>query len=70
MTKPIVICGEVNGAITHHPLGSNGFGYDPVFYVPSHECTAAELDRQVKNQISHRGQAMAFLLEQMRQTFA
>ncbi len=67
---PLISQGYWHGTITESQAGHGGFGYDPVFYVPSHECTAAELDRQVKNQISHRGQAMAFLLEQMRQTFA
>ncbi len=67
---PLISEGYWHGIITESQAGSGGFGYDPVFHVPSHECTAAELDRQVKNQISHRGQAMTFLLEQMRQTFA
>ncbi|MEG3766719.1 RdgB/HAM1 family non-canonical purine NTP pyrophosphatase [Alteromonas sp. 14N.309.X.WAT.G.H12] len=67
---PLISQGYWHGTITHEVSGHGGFGYDPIFYVPSHGCTAAELDRQVKNQISHRGQAMSFLLEQMRQTFA
>lgn len=67
---PLISQGYWHGTITKEKAGNSGFGYDPVFYVPSHECTAAELDRQVKNQISHRGQAMAFLHEQLRQTFA
>lgn len=54
---PEVICGEVNGAITHHPLGTNGFGYDPVFWLPSRACTMAELSEQEKGEISHRGAA-------------
>ena len=67
---PLISEGYWHGTITHDISGSGGFGYDPVFHVPSHNCTAAELDRQVKNAISHRGQAMSFLLEKMRQSFA
>ena len=54
---PEVICGEVNGAITHHPLGTNGFGYDPVFWLPWRASTMAELSEQEKGEISHRGAA-------------
>ena len=67
---PLISEGYWHGTITHEISGTGGFGYDPVFHVPSHNCTAAELDRQVKNSISHRGQAMSFLLEKMRQSFA
>ncbi|MBU3022062.1 RdgB/HAM1 family non-canonical purine NTP pyrophosphatase [Aestuariibacter sp. A3R04] len=67
---PLISEGYWHGTIAHEVSGTGGFGYDPVFHVPSHHCTAAELDRQVKNAISHRGQAMTFLLEKMRQTFA
>ncbi|MBU2977797.1 RdgB/HAM1 family non-canonical purine NTP pyrophosphatase [Alteromonas sp. C1M14] len=67
---PLISQGYWHGTITREISGHGGFGYDPVFHVPSHGCTAAELDRKLKNQISHRGQAMSFLLEQMRQTFA
>lgn len=67
---PLISEGYWHGTITHEITGTGGFGYDPVFHVPSHNCTAAELDRQLKNAISHRGQAMNFLLEKMRQSFA
>ncbi|WP_414830011.1 RdgB/HAM1 family non-canonical purine NTP pyrophosphatase [Alteromonas sp. H39] len=67
---PLMSQGAWYGTITDTPSGTAGFGYDPVFYVPSEECTAAELEKQVKNRISHRGTAMATLMTQMRQAFA
>ncbi|MBT7950340.1 MAG: non-canonical purine NTP pyrophosphatase, partial [Gammaproteobacteria bacterium] len=45
--------------------GENGFGYDPVFFVPDHDCTSAELAPEVKNNISHRGQALQLLLQKI-----
>ena len=50
-------CGECSGFITFAPRGKQGFGYDPVFYLPERDKTMAELPLAVKNQISHRGQA-------------
>lgn len=46
------------GRIAHAPAGNGGFGYDPVFYLPDHGCTMAELPAGVKHQISHRGRAL------------
>lgn len=51
------------GEILTEKVGVNGFGYDPVFHVPTHNCTAAELDLAIKNKISHRGQALIKLQE-------
>ncbi|MEK7839630.1 MAG: non-canonical purine NTP pyrophosphatase, partial [Pseudomonadota bacterium] len=57
------ICqGTWEGRILTAPRGINGFGYDPVFYVPSHGCSSAELPAEVKNALSHRGQALRALL--------
>ncbi|MBN2412920.1 XTP/dITP diphosphatase [candidate division KSB1 bacterium] len=53
--------GICEGVITELPSGSNGFGYDPVFYVPDYKCTFAEMDPELKNRISHRGLALAKL---------
>ncbi len=50
-------CGERRGFITFEPKGEQGFGYDPVFYLPELDKTMAELSLEVKNQVSHRGQA-------------
>lgn len=49
--------GRVNGRIAFEPRGEHGFGYDPVFYLSSHEKTMAELPEEIKNQISHRADA-------------
>jgi len=59
---PIICQGTWEGRILHEPRGENGFGYDPVFYVPTHECSSAELEPTLKNQLSHRGQALQKLL--------
>ena len=48
----------IEGVIAEKPAGENGFGYDPIFYVPEYGCTTAELSPEVKNQISHRGKAL------------
>ncbi|WP_234945984.1 XTP/dITP diphosphatase [Caldanaerobius fijiensis] len=58
----IITRGVCDGKIAHEMRGSNGFGYDPVFYVPEYNMTFAELDDMVKNRISHRAKA----LEQMK----
>ena len=62
---PLICDGAWQGYIQTEPSGSYGFGYDPVFYVPTHKCTAAELDTEVKNQLSHRGQALAKLIQKL-----
>ncbi len=49
--------GECRGIITFEPKGEHGFGYDPVFYLPQLDKTMAELPLEIKNQVSHRGQA-------------
>ena len=48
----------VEGMIAHHPAGSNGFGYDPIFYLPEYGMTSAEIPLDRKNEISHRGKAL------------
>jgi XTP/dITP diphosphohydrolase len=59
---PVICQGTWEGSILYRPRGENGFGYDPVFFVPTHACTAAELDSQTKNALSHRGQALRKLV--------
>ncbi|MCO7150904.1 ribonuclease PH [Vagococcus lutrae] len=59
--ESLVVSGEVMGQILTIPRGDNGFGYDPLFYVPSLGQSMAELDEETKNQISHRAQALAAL---------
>jgi XTP/dITP diphosphohydrolase len=58
---PLICQGTWEGHIIHEPRGENGFGYDPLFYVPTHHCTSAELSPEIKNQLSHRGQALRAL---------
>ena len=48
----------IEGRIAHESVGSNGFGYDPIFYVPEYGCTTAEMSPEQKNQLSHRGKAL------------
>lgn len=59
---PIICQGTWEGMITFAPQGENGFGYDPVFFVPTHNCTSAQLPPETKNQLSHRGQALQKLI--------
>lgn len=65
---PVVCHGVWRGTILFAPRGENGFGYDPLFWVPSHQCSSAELPAEEKNRISHRGQAMQLLLNSLRET--
>ncbi len=55
---PFIAQGIWEGKILMHPQGANGFGYDPLFWVPEHDCSSAELTPEVKNSLSHRGQAL------------
>lgn len=59
---PIICQGTWEGVILTEPQGENGFGYDPVFYVPAHKCSSAQLGANEKNLLSHRGQALKKLL--------
>ena len=60
---PLVCQGSWEGRILLEPRGEQGFGYDPLFYVPDQYCSSAELQPAVKNRISHRARASALLLE-------
>lgn len=55
--------GTIEGEIGYAPAGENGFGYDPIFYVPEYGCSTAELTPEVKNKISHRGKALEAMKE-------
>lgn len=59
---PLICQGTWEGRILHSPQGDNGFGYDPLFFVPGENCSAAELPAATKNRLSHRGQALRRLL--------
>jgi XTP/dITP diphosphohydrolase len=61
---PLLCLGSWEGLILRAPRGTQGFGYDPLFYVPTHHCSAAELMPDIKNTISHRAIALRQLLQQ------
>lgn len=65
--EPLLAQGVWEGYIVEQPAGNNGFGYDPVFHVPAHGCTSAQLPPDVKNTISHRGQALRNLVTLMKE---
>ena len=69
-SEPLVAQGVWEGYIVDKPAGNNGFGYDPIFHVPGHGCTSAELPPAVKNSISHRGKALRNLVELMKEAKA
>lgn len=64
--SPLICQGTWEGQILTEPRGNHGFGYDPLFYVPGTDCSAAELAPALKNRLSHRGQAMTHLLAALR----
>lgn len=59
---PLICQGHWEGRILSSAHGTHGFGYDPIFYVPTHDCTSAELPPEEKNRLSHRGEALKKLL--------
>jgi XTP/dITP diphosphohydrolase len=65
---PLICQGSWEGRILTAARGSNGFGYDPVFYVPTHNCASAELAAEIKNSLSHRGQALRQLVTALGRT--
>lgn len=65
---PILCHGIWEGIILTEPRGEGGFGYDPLFFVPSHNCASAELSKDEKNRMSHRGKAMQELLKKLSTT--
>ena len=58
--------GTLEGLIAYEEKGNDGFGYDPIFYVPECGCTTAELGLEGKNRISHRGKALAMMKEELK----
>ena len=63
---PVIIQRGWEGEILREKSGSNGFGYDPIFYVPTHKKSSAELSAEQKNTISHRGKALQALLAELK----
>jgi len=66
---PLLATGAWHGRILEAPTGSEGFGYDPLFWVPDMSCSAAQLEPAVKNRLSHRGRALSALLDQLQSGF-
>lgn len=62
---PLIAFGQWWGSILEQAVGCDGFGYDPIFWVPTHGCSAAQLDADEKNRISHRGIAMRQFMRQL-----
>lgn len=67
--KDLVVTGRCDGKILSSPRGKDGFGYDPLFFVPEKEKTFAQMTIDEKNEISHRGRAIAKLLEELPEWF-
>jgi XTP/dITP diphosphohydrolase len=63
--RPIAVRGECRGIIAKEPKGINGFGYDPLFYLPEFGSTMAQLSPDQKNEISHRARALALLVDKL-----
>jgi len=64
-SAPLICEASWEGSITRVPAGTGGFGYDPIFWLPEQGCTAAEISAELKNRLSHRGQALKKLLESL-----
>lgn len=64
--QPVIADGRWNGEMITTPRGQGGFGYDPYFWIPELQKTAAELTSEEKNRLSHRGQALRSLIEKLR----
>lgn len=60
----------MEGRIAHAIEGENGFGYDPIFYLPEYGCTSAALSPEKKNEISHRGKALQKMRERLKQSYS
>ena len=64
--EPIIADGKIHGEIIDTPQGSNGFGYNPIFYIPSLDKTVSQLDDEIKNEISHRRLATNNLINKLK----
>ena len=64
-SNPIIVERRWEGELLREPIGKNGFGYDPIFYLHDYSCSSAQLEPETKNKISHRGQALNDLLVEL-----
>lgn len=62
--------GRCQGVVIQEERGTNGFGYDPIFFIPEYEATMAELGSEIKNKISHRAKALQAMMPILRQVFS
>ena len=67
--KELTVRGTIEGIIGYNIQGENGFGYDPIFFLPEKNCTTAELSMEEKNKISHRGKALRLMKEELKKIF-
>lgn len=65
--REFTVRGECHGLITREKIGTNGFGYDPIFFLPQYGTTFGELSSEIKNEISHRGKALAAFAEKLKE---
>ena len=68
--RMITTRGVMEGIIAHEIRGENGFGYDPIFYLPEFGCTSAEITPEQKNEVSHRGKALRAMRKELQGLFA
>jgi len=66
---PVICTADWEGIMLESPQGNGGFGYDPLFFVPTHQCSAAQLDPEEKSRLSRRGKAMQKLLQEFHRRY-
>ncbi|MDP4182412.1 MAG: XTP/dITP diphosphatase [Bacillota bacterium] len=64
--QSFTVRGTCEGYIAHKPEGANGFGYDPIFYVPEYNMTTAQMPSELKHKISHRGKALRLMVDKLK----
>lgn len=67
--RVLITRGTMEGQIGYGEKGENGFGYDPIFYLPEYQCYSAELSLEEKNKLSHRGKALRLMKERLHESF-
>ena len=67
--RVLITRGTMEGQIGYEEKGENGFGYDPIFYLPEYQCYSAELSLEEKNELSHRGKALRLMKERLHESF-